>query len=264
MLKFASSMDSQGIKLTFLGTGTSTGVPALCCECEVCCSSDPRDHRLRSSVLIQTQGKNLLIDPGPDFRFQALRAHIRRIDAVLITHSHYDHVGGIDDLRPYCHRQGGHLPVYCTRDVAEDLKARVPYCFAEHPYPGVPTFAIHVIDTEPFEAAGVRVIPIPVWHHKEIRGFRIGPMAYITDCKMMPEKSLELLRGVDVLVLNALRFKPHATHLSLSEALDLVQEVKPRRTYFTHMADAIGLHAKTSKILPPGISLAYDQQVVKV
>lgn len=247
------------MKITFLGTGTSTGVPQLLCDCPVCRSTDPRDRRMRSSVLIETVGASILIDCGPDFYQQMLRSGTQSIDAVLLTHSHYDHVGGIDDLRPFCYSMGGHLPVYCKADVAADLRARVPYCFAAHLYPGVPTFALHEIDRLPFTAAGVEITPVPVWHGRlDIRGFRIGRMAYITDCLHLPPESLELIKDLDILVINALRIKEHPSHMNLSEALDVISVAKPRQAFLTHMSDGMGLHAEVDKTLPPGVRLAYD------
>lgn len=252
-------MENNSIKLTFLGTGTSTGVPYPLCTCPVCNSRDSKDKRLRASVIIGVKGVVILIDPGPDFRYQVMRAGVKRIDAVLITHSHYDHVGGIDDLRPFCHLKGGKLPVYCTDDVAHDLRVRVPYCFAEHPYPGVPTFDIHVIDTQEFNVQGINIIPIPVMHNKSIRGYLIErTLAYVTDCITMPASSIKLLKHVPMLVINALRQKPHPTHMSLAQCLDLIKEIKPGQAYLTHMADAMGFHAEVNAGLPEGVQLAYD------
>lgn len=258
----------ESFTLTFLGTGTSTGVPHVGCTCPTCTSEDPRDKRLRTSALIRLNGRTILIDPGPDLRAQMLTHAPDKIDAVLITHSHYDHVGGIDDLRPYCHRMPPQekLPVYCTADVAEDLRNRVPYCFKEHPYPGVPTFAIHEVRPyEPFIAAGIEVMPVKVMHWKlPILGFRIGPLAYVTDCKTMPRRSIDILKGTDTLVINALRHKQHMSHLSLSECLTLIEEISPRRTWLIHMADAIGPHAELEQALPEGVRAAYDNLTIKI
>ncbi len=246
------------MKLRFLGTGTSCGVPQIGCKCRVCLSTDTHDKRLRASALVTLDdGTNLLIDCGPDFRRQLIDAGAPELEALLITHSHYDHVGGIDDLRPYC-KGGRHFPTYCTPDVAEDLRERNPWSFAKVLYPGVPTFAIHEIDRDkPFEIAGTEIIPLPVMHGKlPIVGYRIGPLGYITDCKTMPESTLEKLRGVDTLVINGLRPSEHPSHLSIPEACELISRINPRRAYLTHMSHEAGLHSEVA--LPQGVHLAYD------
>lgn len=249
------------MKLRFLGTGTSTGVPQIGCQCPACISTDLHDKRLRASVLIETGSKRLLVDCGPDFRQQIIDAGAPPLDALLVTHSHYDHVGGLDDLRPYC-KGGRHFPVYCTPDVARDLRERNPWSFAEHPYPGVPTFAIHEISRdEPFEADGLTIVPLPVMHARlPIVGFRIGPLAYITDCKTMPDSTVDLLHGTDTLVLNALRPQPHMSHLSVEEALALIARIRPRRAYLTHISHDMGPVRDVR--LPAGVSLAYDNQSI--
>ena len=247
------------MKVTILGSGTSTGVPQIGCKCPVCRSSNPCDKRLRASALVTTDaGRNILIDCGPDFREQILREGSPALHAALLTHSHYDHVGGIDDLRPYCHPDN--FDIYCEANVATDLRNRVPYCFAEHPYPGVPQFNMHCIDRNAsFTAAGERIVPVPVMHARlPIVGFMIGGFAYVTDCKEMPDSTVELLRGVDTLVLNALRKEPHMSHITLPEALALVERIRPRQTYLTHLSHDMGLHADVDAELPQGVRLAYD------
>lgn len=246
------------MKLTFLGTGTSTGVPQIGCRCKACTSRDPKDRRLRASVLVDADGHGILIDCGPDLRTQLLYQGSPDIDALLITHSHYDHVGGIDDMRPYC--AGGPFPVYCKADVAGDLRSRVPYCFAEHPYPGVPVFDIHEIDPDrPFRVGDVEVVPLPVMHYRlSIVGFRIGNLAYITDCKTIPSSTIDRLRGVDTLVINALRHAEHMSHINLAQALEIIGEVSPRRAYLTHISHDMGLHADVEPTLPPDVRIAYD------
>ena len=251
------------IEVEFLGTGTSTGVPQLGCNCEVCRSADPHDNRLRCSAIVRTKGVNILIDCGPDFRQQMLRAFDMHLDALLITHSHYDHVGGMDDLRPYC--RGRNFPVYAQPNVLTDLKNRIPYCFAEHPYPGVPKFELRPLNGKPFVVNGVTVEPLKVMHYKlPIFGYRIGNMAYVTDAKTIPTDTLDRMRGLDTLIINALRMEPHMSHMNLQETLAVIREVRPRRAYLIHESDGIGLHAETSKLLPAGVELAYDTEVVRV
>lgn len=256
--------------LRFLGTGTSTGVPALLCDCQVCHSSDPRDTRTRTSALVTTaDGTNLLIDCGPDFRNQALAAGSPPIDALLVTHHHYDHVGGIDDLRPYCHHRpaaSGDLPVYGPAEVMADIHRRLPYCFGENLYPGVPTFDLREIRPgNPFTAAGTEVIPLAVVHGPAvICGFRIGRLGYVTDCSQLPAESIEMLRGVDTLVINALRLKPHKSHMNLEQALTVIREINPRQARLIHMSHHIGSHALTDATLPDGVNLAYDGLVIEI
>lgn len=250
-------------QLTFLGTGTSTGVPQVNCRCEVCCSSDTRDTRLRTSALLTIDNHNILIDCGPDFRYQAIRAHIDRLDALLLTHSHYDHCGGLDDLRPYCVEQP--FRVYAEPQVITDIKQRLPYCFMEHPYPGVPQFDMHPISpSKPFYIDGIEIIPLRVMHYKlPIVGYRIGELAYITDCLTMPQETVAQLQDLDVLVVNALRQEPHLSHQTLNEALALIEQLSPRRVFLIHMSHHMGLHQKVSLQLPPHVVLAYDMlQVV--
>lgn len=254
------------MKLTFLGTGTSTGVPQMNCNCKVCRSTDPADSRMRASAIVETGGKTILIDCGPDFREQILRFHRDGdLDALLITHQHYDHVGGADDLRAYCKGKAA-FPVYCQQDVADDLRMRMPYCFTEHPYPGVPHFDIHIISPlKPFRAEGIEVLPLPVNHFKlEIVGFRIGNLAYITDAKRVPDATIESIRGIDTLVINALRWEEHMSHLTIPEALAIIAEVAPRRAYITHLSHHAGLAADVSPLLPEGVELARDGMAINV
>ena len=229
------------LEIEFLGTGTSTGVPMLRCHCPVCMSADPRDQRLRTSAIVRYQGVRFLIDCGPDFRTQMLRASDDNLDAVLLTHIHYDHVAGLDDLRTYCFER--QFPLYARADVLENLHRRIPYCFpGGTPYPGVAQFEEHVIGDDPFLVEGVRVEPIPVMHYKlPICGFRIGPLAYITDAKEIADEVVDSLRGVPLLVINALRI-----------------------TLLVHMSDGIGFHADSHRLLPQGVELAYDGLIVKV
>lgn len=246
------------MELKFLGTGTSTGVPQVMCGCPVCQSEDAHDKRLRASVLVTVGSKNILIDCGPDFRTQMLNCGSPALEALLITHSHYDHVGGVDDLRPYC-AHGDGFPVYCRHDVAVDLRERVPYCFAEHPYPGVPAFNINEITSKTFKVGDIEVLPLPVMHYKlPIVGYRIGNMAYVTDAKTIEDGTIELMKGVDTLVINALRHKEHISHMTLTQALDVIKEVKPNVAYLTHVCHELGFHRDVSRLLPEGVKVAYD------
>ena len=242
---------------SFLGTGTSTGVPEIGCPCEVCTSQDKRDWRLRTSVLVEIEGKRILLDCGPDFRWQMIRSRNYRLNAVLISHEHYDHVGGLDDLRPFCRE--GDIPVYAEDYVAEAIETRIPYVFRANRYPGVPKIELHPISTAPFVAAGIPITPIRVMHGQlPILGYRIGKMAYLTDVKFLPEEEYAKLEGLDLLILTALRQGTHPTHESLEEALVNIERIRPKETYLIHMSHRIGLHAEVEKILPPHVHLAYD------
>ncbi len=253
------------MKVTLLGTGTSTGVPQVGCGCKVCRSADPRDRRLRSAALLDTDdGRRLLFDCGPDFRAQMLSVDFKRLDAVFITHEHYDHVGGLDDLRPFC--VYGDVDVFAQDDCADDLQARLPYCFAEHPYPGVPRISLRRIRPgEPVHVGEAEVWPFRVMHGQlPILGYRVGRFAYVTDMTGIAPDDLHCLEGLDCLVVNALRFEPHPTHQSLAEALALVERLSPRTAYFTHMSHGIGLHEETEKLLPPHVHLGYDGLTIEV
>jgi len=246
------------MKKKILGSGTSTGVPEIGCTCAVCTSNDPRDNRLRASSLIYTDDATILMDCGPDFREQMLSTPFGKIDGVLISHEHYDDVGGLDDLRPFC--RFGEVPVFAETYTAGRLRTRLPYCFAENKYPGVPNILLNDIEVgHSFRINNTEILPLRVMHGKlPIFGYRIGKLAYITDMLTMPEESYELLKGVEVLILNALRLMPHITHQNLDEALQTARRIDARETYLIHMSHQMGLHAEIAKRLPPHVHLAYD------
>ncbi|MBK8338893.1 MAG: MBL fold metallo-hydrolase [Flavobacteriales bacterium] len=249
------------MRVTFLGTGTSQGVPMIACTCAVCRSDDPRDARLRVSVLVETCGQKILIDAGPDLRQQFLRAGIVDVDAVLLTHEHMDHISGMDDLRAvsFAHEPPKAVPIYADAPTQRAVRRVFSYAFEASKYPGVPEFDMRLIDRAPFRVGEVHVIPIEVMHLRmPVLGFRIGGFTYITDAKTISAAEKEKIRGTDVLVLNALRPQPHYSHLDLAEALALVAEVRPREAYFTHISHQMGLHAEVRSRLPPGVLLAWD------
>lgn len=253
------------MRLTFLGTGTSTGTPVIGCQCKVCTSADPRDVRSRCSLMVETETTRVVIDCGPDFREQMLRQPFRRIDALLVTHHHYDHVGGLDDVRPFC--QFGDVHVYADDETAAMVRHNFPYCFVEHKYPGVPKIDLHVIPLhEPLHVGDLTIVPFRVMHGKlPIVGYRIGPLTYITDMKTLPDSEWPFLEGTQLLVVNALRFtKPHHAHQLVDDALAFAAKVGAPRTLFIHSCHDIGLHEEVNRLLPEGIQLAYDGQQIEL
>ncbi len=246
--------------VTFLGTGTSQGIPVITCNCKVCTSADPRDQRLRSSVLVQEGDTTIVIDTGPDFRYQMLRAQVKQLDAVLFTHEHKDHIAGLDDVRPFNFAQQGAVDIYGTYAVHQALKREFYYAFSDQKYPGVPQLHMHEITTAPFSVAGkVEVIPIQVMHFKmPVLGFRMGNFTYITDAKTIDEENISKIRGSDVLVINALQRDSHISHFTLDEAVGMAQRIGAGETYFTHISHRLGAHEEVSRELPAGVSLAYD------
>ncbi len=253
------------MKITFLGTGTSQGVPVIGCSCEVCTSLDFRDKRLRSSVQIEISQRSFVIDTGPDFRQQMLRERVRRIDAILFTHAHRDHTAGLDDVRAYNFMQQMDMPVYGRQEVLDQLRIEYAYAFNKESYPGIPRLLLNLIDTKPFSIDGVNIIPLEVLHLKmSVLGFRFGNFSYITDANFIPDETIEKLKGTEILVLNALQRNPHISHFNLEEALAMVDRIKPGKTYFTHISHNLGLHADVSKELPSDVMLSYDGLTLEV
>ncbi len=247
------------MKVKILGTGTSQGVPVIACNCAVCQSTDPNDKRLRAATLIEVDGVNIVIDAGPDFRQQMLREKVNDIDAILITHEHRDHIAGLDDVRAFNFMNQKPVDIYAEKRVQKVIKEEFFYSFEENKYPGVPQINLHELANEPFEIKGVKIIPIQVFHYKlPVFGFRIGDFAYITDANYISEEEKEKLHGTKYLVINALRKRKHVSHYSLSEALELINELSPKRAYITHISHQMGLHHNVNEELPQGISLAYD------
>ncbi len=251
------------MRITILGTGTSCGVPVIGCQCEVCRSSDPHDKRLRCSIMVETDGTRVLVDAGPDFRQQILPQPFRRIDGILVTHSHYDHVGGMDDIRPYC--QFGQIDVYADPLARKGMLEMLPYCFAANRYPGVPAIGLHEIHAgQPMRIGDIDILPVEVMHGKlPILGYRFGAFAYITDMKSIADDQADLLLGVDTLLVNALRFdKPHHSHQLVDDAIAFARRIGARRTLLTHVCHDVGLHNEANRRLPEGVELAYDGQVL--
>lgn len=243
----------------FLGTGTSQGVPVIACACDVCTSSNPKDKRLRSSILIELESRNLVIDTGPDFRYQMLREHVTHLDAILITHSHKDHVAGLDDVRAFNSQRGGAIDIYGTKEVHEALEREFYYAFSAKKYPGVPQLTLHEITAAAFPLFGTTIRPIEVMHYMmPVLGFRIGEFTYITDAKTVIDSEVEKIKGSKILVINALQRDPHISHFTLDEAIAFAQRIGAEKTYLTHVSHKLGLHNEVQQELPEGIYLAYD------
>jgi phosphoribosyl 1,2-cyclic phosphate phosphodiesterase len=247
------------VKITFLGTGTSQGVPVIACGCDTCLSSDPRDKRLRTSLLLESGNTTMLFDAGPDFRQQMLRENIKKLDAIILTHEHKDHIAGMDDVRAFNYKSQDAVDIYAEERVQKAVKREFSYVFAEYQYPGIPRMRLNTIGDFPFNVKGVEIIPARVRHmHLEIYGFRIGNFAYITDANYIPEETKEKLSGVKYLVINALRKEKHISHFSLREAIDFIREISPKKAFLTHISHQMGPYRNVEKELPPGIMLAYD------
>ncbi len=247
------------MKITFLGTGTSQGVPVITCECPACSSSDEHDKRLRTSLLLEINGKVLLFDAGPDFRQQMLRENVKKLDSIILTHEHKDHIAGMDDVRAFNFKSQDAVDIFAEERVQKAIRKEFSYVFSEYQYPGVPRMRLNDIPDQMFIVKGIEVLPVRVFHyHLPVFGFRIGNFAYITDANYIPEESKEKLFGVKYLVINALRKEKHISHFSLREAIDFIREISPKKAYITHISHQMGLYAEVAKELPPGIMLAYD------
>lgn len=254
------------MKISFLGTGTSQGVPVIACRCAVCQSLDKRDKRLRSSVLIACEGRNIIIDTGPDFRYQMLRQQVEQLDAVLMTHSHKDHIAGLDDVRAFNYAQQESISIYGNVETLSALEREFYYAFSAVKYPGVPQLDLVEIEAlKPFHLFEQEIIPFEVLHYKmPVLGFRIGKFGYITDAKTVPPQSMEALKGVEVLVVNALQEMPHISHFTLDEALAFIDIIQPREAYLTHISHRFGTHEYIQSKLPANVFVAYDQLEVEI
>jgi phosphoribosyl 1,2-cyclic phosphate phosphodiesterase len=247
------------LNITFLGTGTSQGVPVIACGCDTCISDDEKDKRLRTSLMVETEGVHILFDAGPDFRQQMLREKVTRLDAILLTHEHKDHIAGLDDVRAFNYKSQDAVDIYSEERVQKALKKEYAYVFSEYQYPGIPRMRLNEIDERSFSVHGIEIIPIRVFHYRlPVMGFRIGDFAYITDANYIPEESKEKLYGVKYLVINALRKEKHISHFCLREAIDFVRTISPKKAFITHISHQMGRHNIVSGELPPGIVLAYD------
>ena len=252
-------MQTPRLKITFLGTGTSSGVPMIGCSCKVCVSTNKKDNRLRSSILVQSATTSFVIDTTPDFRYQMLRANVQQLDAVLFTHPHKDHIAGLDDVRAYNFFNHKPMELYANSLTEEAIKREFAYAFSDKKYPGIPNLNINTIDNNPFYIGDVFIQPILVWHIKmPVLGFRMGDFTYITDANKIEADELKKIIGSKVLVLNALRKEKHISHFNLNEAVALAQHLQIPKTYFTHLSHQMGLHAEVSAELPEGIFLGWD------
>lgn len=253
------------MKVTFLGTGTSQGVPVIACDCEVCISVDPKDKRLRSSILIESDDKSVVIDTGPDFRYQMLRANVQKLDAVIFTHQHKDHIAGLDDIRAFNYKQKAVMDIYANLAVQESLKREFYYVFSDIKYPGIPQIDMHEIQSEIFSVGDIEFTPIEVMHYKmPVLGFRVNDFTYITDAKTISETEIEKIKGSKTLVINALQKEKHISHFTLEEAIAFAQMINAETTYFTHISHRLGKHEDVSAYLPKGIQLAYDGQEIHI
>ena len=260
-----SEQEHQTIEAVLLGTGTSQGVPVIACNCKVCKSDNPKDKRLRSSLLIKTAGKKFVIDAGPDFRQQMLREKVNSLRAVLITHEHVDHIFGLDDIRSFNWTQKQPMDVYAENRVQEAIKRIFHYVFADKKYPGIPKMKLYTISKRPFKIDDIKFIPIRCYHYRlPVYGFRIGDLTYITDTNFIPPEEMKKIKGTRVLIVNALRREKHISHFNLGEALEMIEEINPERAYLTHLSHGFGTHGEIQKELPKNVFVAYDGLKIKL
>ena len=253
------------MKLTFLGTGTSQGVPVVACQCQVCQSNNRKDKRLRASVMIEAEDQCLVIDAGPDFRQQMLMHQVRHLNGILLTHEHVDHIFGLDDIRAFNWVQKQPTDIYAEERVQVAIRRIFDYVFATYKYPGIPQMHLHLIENKPFRIGNLEVLPIRGFHYKlPVFGFRFGKLAYVTDVNRLEDAELEKLRGLDVLVLNALRKEDHISHYNLNQALEIIAKLKPAKAYLTHLSHQMGFYDEVQKELPENVFLAYDGLVLEV
>lgn len=256
---------NQRIRLTFLGTGTSIGVPVITCDCPVCSSEDPRDKRMRTSAMIETHGRTIVIDCGPDFRHQMLRHKVNNLDAVVFTHEHRDHIAGIDDIRAFNYVLNKKIDIYGTAQVMEAIRIEFPYIFSDGRYFGAPQLTMHFITSEPFLIQDILLTPISVLHEKlPVFGYRIGDLTYITDASFISDEELEKIKGSKIVVLNALRNSRHVSHFSVDEAVGILERIQPEAGFLTHLSHFVGLHEEVNKKLPSFVKLAYDGLVIEL
>lgn len=253
------------MKVTFLGTGTSQGVPILCCECVVCRSANPKDNRLRSSILVQSSQANIVIDSGPDFRQQLLRKGLKTLDAVVFTHEHKDHIAGLDEVKAFNFFNKVRMPVYATERVQQALKREFAYIFADEKYPGIPEVDLYTVRDEPFTIREITFTPIEVMHYRlPVKAYRIKDFTYITDANFISKEEMEKIKGSKIIVINALRREEHISHYTLDEAVNLLKTLKPEKAYLTHISHQMGLHDTVSKELPDFIEIAYDGLEIEI